>query len=352
MGGANFPDPAIIRTTDGWHLFSTNANVGGKLVHVQRGFTADWKSFTLRKGVDALPNLPSWVDPKNPRVWAPDVVRISDGTFVMYYTAAYKAKTNLHCLGFATANKITDPFVDSSTTPWICPTARGGAIDVAGFTDETNGNARYVVYKIDGNAIGHGGSCGNTVAPIVPTPIMLQRVAANGHTLIGGPTQILTNIASDGPYVEAPSLTYMNGKYVLFFSSQCYMTTGYDVEYAIADKITGPYKRSGTVFKTGTLGLSAPGGLDVAINGDHAIFHGFVHRFATLPLPSTSHKGKGNDHDDDDDVHHDPDKFSFDEKHCKNFETKADCKKRNYQKVRAAYVVTLSMEKGVVKATL
>jgi beta-xylosidase len=192
----------------------------------------------------------------------------------MYYTAAYKKHPRLHCLSYATAKRITDAFVDRSQEPWICPIKQGGAIDIAAFTDERNGGKRYVVYKIDGNAIGHGGSCGNTVAPIVPTPIMLQEVGADGHTLVGAPRQILTNTPADGPYVEAPALTYMNGKYVLFFSAHCYQTPAYDVQYAVADSIAGPYRRKGKLLKSEDMGLTAPGGFDVAINGDRAVYHG------------------------------------------------------------------------------
>lgn len=318
MGGVNFPDPAIIRTGDGWHLFSTNAVVDGKWINVQKAFTHDWINFEFQKGVDALPVLPKWADPA-PRVWAPDVVRLDDGSFIMYYTVAYGARPNLHCSSFATAKNINDAFVDNSHKPWICPLQAGGAIDISGFTDEKNGHKRWVVYKIDGNAIGHGGECGNTVAPIVPTPIMLQQVAQDGHTLIGKPTRILTNIASDGPYIEAPSLTFMNGKYVILFSSQCYMGSKYDVQYAVADTITGPYKRSGRLLGTGDMGLSGPGGLDVTINGDHAIFHAYA-----VKTPGKLEK-------------------------CKNFERRSDCRSRHSKKIRPAYAVTLSMKDGVMR---
>ncbi|KAK5000769.1 hypothetical protein LTR28_012996, partial [Elasticomyces elasticus] len=37
--------------------------------------------------------------------------------------------------------------------------------------------------------------------------------------------------------------------------------------------VAGPYTRQGALFKTGDYGLVAPGGLDVAVNGNHAVFH-------------------------------------------------------------------------------
>ncbi|KAF2723867.1 glycoside hydrolase family 43 protein [Polychaeton citri CBS 116435] len=272
MGGQNFPDPCVIRTQEGWTAFSTNSRVDNKLVHIQVAKTSDYNSWNFLRGFDALPNLPSWVDQSNPRVWAPDVVQVSDGSFVMYFAAATNQDTSKHCLGVATSSMVNGPYTPTSNTPWICPLSQGGAIDVSGYFDQQT-SQRYVVYKIDGNAIGHGGECGNTVAPIAPTPIMIQRVGNNGRDLIGGPSQILTNIASDGPYVEAPVLNKMNGKYVLFFSANCFATPKYDVQFATADNILGPYTRRGQIFKTGSKGMTAPGGLDINTNGNKAVWH-------------------------------------------------------------------------------
>ena len=221
-----------------------------------------------------MPTLAPWIDKKSPRVWAPDVNMVNDGSFIMYYTAATKAHPRIHCLGFATSRKVDGPYVDRAKEPWICPLKQGGAIDPAGYINKDG--TRWVVYKIDGNAIGHGGECGNTKKPIVPTPILLQQVnGKDGHTKIGGPIEILRNIPADGPYVEAPSLSFLDGKYVLFFSPQCFAGPKYNVNYAVSSNIRGPYKRSGPLFTTGgPLKLKAPGGLDISVNGDHAVFHG------------------------------------------------------------------------------
>lgn len=272
MGGQNFPDPGMIKTGDGWYAFSTNGGPG-KSVHIQTAYSPDYKTWQFRGTRDAMPTLASWIDPGNPRVWAPDPNQLSDGSYIMYYTAALKSQPKLHCLGWAksTSGNVEGPYVDNSAQPWICPTSIGGAIDPAGYVDPQY--RRWVVYKVDGNAIGRGGECGNTVAPIVPTPIMLQQVGQDGHTLIGAPRQILTNGPADGPYIEAPSLTRLNGKYVLFFSSQCFVTPKYDVQYAVADTITGPYTRQGRLFATGSYGMKAPGGLDIAVNGNKVVWH-------------------------------------------------------------------------------
>lgn len=276
MGGTDFPDPSVIRTGDGWHAFSTNSAASGKQINVPMAYTPDFKTWTYRGTKDAMPKLAPWVNSKAPKVWAPDVSQLPDGSFIMYYTASLAKTPATHCLGYATSKNVEGPYVDNAKNAWICPTKQGGAIDPSGFLDQKTGK-RYIVYKVDGNSIGHGGDCGNTVAPIVPTPILLQQLSpSNGHDLIGSPIELIKNGPADGPYVEAPSLTYLNGKYVLFFSSQCYATPKYDVSYAISNSLAGPYVKYGPLFVTGTLGLTAPGGLDIAVNGDHAVFHAYV----------------------------------------------------------------------------
>ncbi|KAK5107596.1 hypothetical protein LTR62_000990 [Meristemomyces frigidus] len=276
MNGINFPDPAVIRVADGWHAFATNARYNGNLMHVQMAHSPDFNTWAYRAGVDGMPQLASWIDPDSPRVWAPDVVQLADGTFMMYYTAAWKRKPNIHCVSYATSRNVDGPYTDPNRdSPWICPDAQGGAIDPAGYLNSDG--TRWVVYKIRGNSLGHGGACGNTVGPIMSTPLMLQQVSsADGHIKIGSPVELVTNGVGDGPVVEAPSLTYLNGKYVLFFSSNCFASLFYDVSYAIASDIRGPYRKAGPLFVTGDMGMAAPGGLDIAVNGNHALWHGYV----------------------------------------------------------------------------
>lgn len=85
-------------------------------------------------------------------------VRQSDGSFVMYYSASTKADTAKHCVGAAKASSVTGPYTPIGSSALICPLSKGGAIDASGYND--NGK-RYIIYKVDGNSIGHGGACGN-----------------------------------------------------------------------------------------------------------------------------------------------------------------------------------------------
>jgi beta-xylosidase len=274
LNGMNFPDPSIILVDNSWWAFATMGSINGKRVHVQMAHSNDFTNWTSFGQQDALPSLPAWISVNSPAVWAPDVVQLGPGKLVMYYTAALKSNSAIHCLGVATASTVSGPYTPVGREPWVCPAAQGGAIDPSGYRDPAD-NTRWVVYKVDGNAMGHGGNCNNGIHPIVSTPILLQQVSAqDGFTKIGSPTTLITNDPADGPVVEAPSLNKMaDGTFVLYFSSNCWATPLYDVSFATSKNIRGPYRKYGPLMVTGMYNLVAPGGLDVGVNGNHAVFH-------------------------------------------------------------------------------
>ncbi|KAI7220156.1 glycoside hydrolase family 43 protein [Hortaea werneckii] len=277
IGGANFPDPSVIQVGNTWYAFATRTI--GSSIHIQVAQSTDFNNWNIVKNADgsqkdALPNLPSWVYGASPNTWAPDVIQINN-KFVMYYSATTTADTSKHCVGAATANTVTGPYTPVGNSALVCPLAQGGAIDASGYYDFATGK-RYITYKIDGNAIGNGGACGNNVAPYVSTAIKLQQVAANdGVTLQGGATTILDNIgAADQGIVEAPALVKSGSNFFLFFSNGCFTKSAYTVNYATSTSITGPYTRAASpLFATGQNGLTTPGGMDVFRDGKHMLFH-------------------------------------------------------------------------------
>ncbi|KAF2086664.1 glycoside hydrolase family 43 protein [Saccharata proteae CBS 121410] len=267
----NFADPSTIKVGDTWYAYATT---NGKQ-NVQVATSTDFKTWELKSGYDALPRAGSWAAnsdakaPSPPAVWAPDVIENDEGEYVLFYSALDKDKKR-HCVGAATSLFPDGPF-EPFDDYFACHPDQGGSIDPSSFKDADG--KRYVVYKVDGNNMGHGGLCGNTATPIMPTPLMLQRVSTNGHTKLGPAVQILDRSAADGPLIEAPSLTRTaSGAYVLFFSSSCYSSRWYDIGYAVADNITGPYSKAGPWAVTGE-GLFAPGGARVAADGRHVVFH-------------------------------------------------------------------------------
>lgn len=267
----DFPDPDILQDESSlkWYAYATNEN---NKINVQVATAPSLSGPWNVLSIDALPTVGAWSTGKN--VWAPSVRRVADGSYVLYYAAEAASDSSRHCIGTATSSQITGPFTPLST-PLACALSLGGAIDPAGFTDTDGTN--YVVYKIDGNSIGHGGSCGNTVSPIVSTPLMLQKLASNGVTAIGNPVQVLDRGDADGPLIEAPFLLRTaGGVYILFFSSNCYDSKYYDISYATASSVLGPYtKSSAPLLQTPDYGLLAPGGVAATPDGKQIIFHAY-----------------------------------------------------------------------------
>lgn len=68
---ADFPDPCVVQTDDGYYAFATTGNG----VNVQVASSPDFASWELLSGTDALPGpFPSWVA-GSPAIWAPDVIQ-------------------------------------------------------------------------------------------------------------------------------------------------------------------------------------------------------------------------------------------------------------------------------------
>lgn len=177
----NFADPSLVYdpAACAYYSFST-ANGKYSVQMAQRNpSTSKWDIVD----VDAFPNLGAWV--ANGNVWAPDVQKISDNSWAMYYSAPSREDhpegQGRRCVGVAMATSVRGPFT-GLPDPLGCWPAQGGSIDAAGFYDP-NTNTRWVTYKIDGNAVGpSGGACGNEPTDgqqPASTFIMLQQVSSH-----------------------------------------------------------------------------------------------------------------------------------------------------------------------------
>lgn len=323
----NFPDPALYYNDKTWYAYATNnaagilqrppnaSNSGYGVSNIQVATSTNFVNWTLLDSAhDPLPKIGAWAiqgrnnatNPPIPRanVWAPSVTKqqSDDGKYIMYYAAARNRVSHPgadtddesrrlaiepallphhpvpHCIGAATASSPLGPF-DPLPTPIACPIDKGGAIDAAAFIDDDS--TPYVLYKVDGNNVGNGGECGNTNQPLVNTPIMLQKLQADALTPDGSPVPILDRTAADGPLVEAPELVRSSeGVFFLFFSSGCTRNPSYDLKYATADDIAGPYTRAGeSLLQTGDWDLHAPGSAGVFPDGKgqwNLVFHARV----------------------------------------------------------------------------
>lgn len=256
----DFPDPDVQKVGTTYYAYATNS-----------GRNLPWATapapdgpWTVQ-GTDALPTLGAWAQPG--RTWAPDVSRRSDGQFLLYYTAWHRA-SGRQCIGAALATAPGGPFTPVGTQPLVCTLNDGGSIDASSFVD-TDGT-RYLLYKNDGNAIG------------VTTWIWLQKVAADGIGFIGGAVRLMRNDRPDeAGIIEAPVLTKVSGRYVLFYAAGPYWTDQYGTSYGVATSITGPYSKAYRfLMTTASLdgSVNGPGGADVLrdAGGDRIFFHGHL----------------------------------------------------------------------------
>lgn len=283
---SNFPDPALLRANKTWYVYGTNSaagiiesNVHGQvkdfgIANVQLATSENMLDWTFSNNIKGpLQELGEWVakdtmpaeadanvQVRRADVWAPEILQRPDGKFVLYYsaTAASAANSAVHCFGAAISDEPTGPF-KPEPNPIACPVEEGGAIDPGAITDSDG--SIYLVYKIDGNLRGYGGECRNMVFPQKATPILLQRMEADGITPSGAPVTILDRTPDDGPLVEAPVMARSDGGiYFLFYSSGCTFNPSYNIKYATSRSITGPYTRaSEPLLQTGSWGLLAPG---------------------------------------------------------------------------------------------
>ncbi|KAJ5586019.1 hypothetical protein N7450_005806 [Penicillium hetheringtonii] len=269
----NFPDPGLLQHNGTWYAFGTNPKKHDpNTIHIPVATSSNFVNWTLHDDYDAMPTLGGWERSVNH--WAPDAIQRDDGKFVIYYSGQTKNFKTHHCIG-AAVSKDTDPL-----GPYIplneslaCPHKYGGAIDPSPFKD-IDGKL-YVVYKGDGNSVGSGGYCGNTRKPRRPVPLILQELESDGITKIGEPKIILDIDDTDGPLIEAPDIIRSkDGVYYLFFSSHCFTSLGYNVKYAHARSLKGPYTRADRpLLQTTDFGLEAPGGASISKDGTKMVFH-------------------------------------------------------------------------------
>src|SRR5215208_5406258 len=152
----DFPDPFVLKDGDTYYAYATNG--AGK--QVQTSTSKDLVHW--QPGPDALPKVGSWAFIGE--TWAPEVLKRDDGSFVLYYTAN-------KCVGRAVAGKPLGPFVDSAKESLVCQPTLGGSIDASPFRDDDG--KLYLLWKNDGNAIGH------------TTYIWAQRLSDDGTNLLG-----------------------------------------------------------------------------------------------------------------------------------------------------------------------
>ncbi|BDI22700.1 glycoside hydrolase [Herbiconiux sp. L3-i23] len=248
---ADFADPDILSTTEGMIAYATQSEDA----HVQVATSPDGQRWTLTD-TDAMPVLPDWVRAGD--TWAPDVVAW-EGGHLLFHTSTDDA-SGVQCIGVARSRSALGPFVEVGEAPLVCPTGVG-AIDASFFVD-VDGSA-HLLWKVDANCCGGTGE------------IWIAPLDHSGTRLEGPATLLLSaDTPGEGRVVEAPTLVWRDGRYVLLHSAGDYYTLEYSIRWASSSALLGPYVKAPQPLlstESSDFAYIGPGGQDVT--DDRIFFH-------------------------------------------------------------------------------
>lgn len=242
----DFADPFALRTSDAVYVYASNtvSTRFAPAAHVPLVEMDRASGFRGRYLGDALPKLPKWT--VTGFQWAPSIWARADGTYVMYYSTpatipliclgkpgapgcidTSNGPTSAMCISRATSPSPTGPFVDDSTSAFVCPYQRGGAIDPSVFVAADG--TPWLLWKTDGDCCG------------LPTTIYSQRLSSDGLSTAGPPTPLIGATEPwEGDLVEAPSMIEVNNTFWLFYSANLWGTSQYGIGIARCASVVGP----------------------------------------------------------------------------------------------------------------
>jgi beta-xylosidase len=240
----DFPDPFVVWTGREYEALSTTSG----LTQVPDLRARDLTSWTGPD--DIMPTTPSWATPLS--TWGPAVLATGD-SYLLFFTAQVRG-TTMHCISYATADSVTGPYRDDRSTPLLCPSERGGAIDPSPFVD-TDGTT-WLLWKNDGVTVRR------------ESAIFSQRLSENGTALVGEPIELIgTDQTWEYPHVEAPSMARVGSTYWLLYSGNWWNDEAYGIGLARCDGPRGPCTKpfDGAVLASRP-GAQGPGGAEFVVD--------------------------------------------------------------------------------------
>ena len=242
----DFPDPFVLQDGNDYYAYST----GGSRGIVQTAHSRDLVHWTWLGA--SLTATPRWSTGR--AIWAPSVAKLGS-SYVMYYAARDRASTQW-CLSYATAPAPNSVFVDTTTTPLVCESDRGGSIDPDVFVDRDG--TPYLLWKTHA-------APGSGTSVVVGAPL-----TADGSAL-AGPTRTLlvTNGAWDGTIIENPAMTFGSDGYSLLYSGNSFDSDRYAIGIARCSGPLGPCTRVSNAPALASSGsVLGPGGATVVMGPD------------------------------------------------------------------------------------
>lgn len=249
----DFPDPVAMRIGKTTYAYSTTS-YGLNVPMVSSTDLRTWHAGSATEDNptgDTLPRTAVWsAGEEKPdgrfkaTTWAPSVVRIAPGRFVMAYATRLDDGTGRRmCISLATSTRPSGPFVDTTTKPTICPGR--GAIDPHIYFAPSG--RPWIAWKVD----------------YFPARLYTSRMNATATAVEPGTRRYLTGIRQpwEGTIIENPAMIRFKGRHYLFYSANSYASSKYAIGYLICKTwyggCTRPRKKP--LMATGKY-LAGPGG--------------------------------------------------------------------------------------------
>lgn len=199
--------------------------------------------YSAQVGFDAFssPDLVHWT--KHPQVldmkdipwakkalWAPAMIEKDSKYYFFFAANDIQSDKELGGIGVAVSNKPEGPFKDLLGKPLI-GAFHNGAQPIDQFVFKDDDGTYYMIY---------GGWKHANIVRLKPDFTGVEPMADG---------TVFREITPGPEYVEGPMMFKRNGKYYLMWSEGGWTGPDYSVAYAIADKVTGPFKRIGKILQ-------------------------------------------------------------------------------------------------------
>ena len=240
----SMPDPGVLRHEGVYYAFGTTG----------RERKADGRVFTLLRS----PDLVAWeelggavVPPSDDaryEYWAPEPAH-HEGTFYLYY-AMGGVEEEKFALRVATSLRPEGPYVDTGT-PLVDCAGNRFTIDAHPYRDA---DGRWYLFYARNYPDAEGGFHPGT-GLAVDRLVGMTRLAGECRTVLrarhpwtlyqANRRMDVYDRTFDWHTIEAPWVLRRDGRYYCFYSGSNWQTPHYGLDYAVADRVTGPYTGQG-----------------------------------------------------------------------------------------------------------
>ncbi|GAA4011681.1 hypothetical protein GCM10022280_06690 [Sphingomonas swuensis] len=334
---SGYGDPAVLKADDGWWLVATSNDAPDAfpILHSRDLETWDPKGFVFEEG-----GTPGWTAAgfKVGDFWAPEIARVGE-EYWLSYTA--RAADRTLSIGLARAPHPAGPWtdngaplltgsvidshvhVDAEGEPWLLwkkdsnslwPRPLAGLLRerpelitrlfdseqdrrtaafcaaVQPFANSRRPMERFFLMQpliraaLDSwRKVKSALEASGVAAEIVEnmsTPIYAQRLGSDGRSLEGERHLLLANdLDWEGHLIEGPYLTRQDGRYFMFYAGNDFTSSSYGIGYAVAETISGPWRKAAEPLLKSHPNWSAPGHASVSVGtkGEPRLFFHAYH---------------------------------------------------------------------------